>query len=134
MASYANRSLFTILFIMLFLGNLCSSTDAAVVLSYHLRNDPVTRNVKPSKPLQYLAAWEVGCGYAISGMYCLMQRILFYAIAVFTFCFRFHPWLTAIGVAYLTTTSMIIALHRLVLHYGTDGVSGTDSFLSVDLI
>ena len=67
-------------------------------------------------------------------MYCRMQRILFYAIAVFTFCFRFHSWLTASGVAYLTATSVVMTIHSLALQCGTDIVPDCNSALSILLL
>ena len=60
-------------------------------------------------------AYEVSCVYAVSGPYCLVQRILFYSIAVYVFCFRFHKWLTTFGLGYLVTTSTVMSLHGIFL-------------------
>jgi hypothetical protein len=41
-----------------------------------------------------------------------MQRMLFYAIVLFVLCFRFHKWLTAIGLAVISTASTAIRSAR----------------------
>ena len=69
-----------------------------------------------------LAAWEVGCGYAVSDMYCHMQRIRFYTITVFKFCFRFHSWLAASSVG----IPPVLSLSSSASHEGR--LSGNDGF------
>jgi hypothetical protein len=69
-------------------------------------------------------AAEVVCGYAVSGPYCFLQRILFYKIAVCVFCFRFHKWLTTFGLGYLATTSTVMSIHGVLL--AADPLIGAD--------
>jgi hypothetical protein len=68
--------------------------------------------------------WAVTCVYSVSGVYTRFQRILFYAVLVFTFALRFHEWLTAVGVAFIVTYSSTTAIHAIFLclqhNVGTD--------------
>jgi len=68
--------------------------------------------------------WAVTCTYSVSGVYTRFQRILFYFAMVFTFCARFHEWLTAFGIALIVTYSTTAALHGMALSFqqnvGTD--------------
>lgn len=105
----------------------------------HTNATPLSTRPKPSLPMDDflvansllntpVVAHEVVCGYEISGMYCKMQRMLFYIVAIITFCFCFHKWLTAIGVAYCVTYSIVTSLHIFSL-----SVTDSDALIALEL-
>ncbi|KAF2679083.1 hypothetical protein K458DRAFT_408349 [Lentithecium fluviatile CBS 122367] len=80
---------------------------------------------KRSVDIDDLSAWKARCLYAVSGMYCKIQRILFYVVAILAFRFRFHRWLTVIDAGFLITYSTTAAIHGLALTF--DPAIGRDS-------
>ena len=59
-------------------------------------------------------AFPVVCEWPISGMYCRLQRILFYCLLIFALIWRRHEWLIAGALAYATTFSGAAAIQAMV--------------------
>lgn len=72
-------------------------------------------------------AWKVLCSYPVSGMYCKLQRILIYCVAILTFCLRFHTGITAVGVAFLMSYTTITAIHGVALSLDLHAFQDSDS-------
>ena len=83
---------------------------------------------KLSSPTGKEEAWEIGYVYPISGLYCKSQRILFYSMAIFVFCFRFHNWLSIAGIAVLTAFIATVAVHGFFLAWDSKIGMDLDSY------
>ncbi|KAF2468346.1 uncharacterized protein BDR25DRAFT_56656 [Lindgomyces ingoldianus] len=111
--------------VVLFAALLHSARAAPFSTPQSLSIPPVSIHRERSTSDEELTAWTVRCGYAISGMFCTTQRYTVYFIAVGTLLFRFHDWLTAIGVAYLITYTVTTAIYGAAL--ALDPAIGTDA-------
>lgn len=91
------------------------STYATNALNYALQQD---LNTSFDAYSDENWAIPVVCEWPISGMYSLMQRILFYVLLVFALVWRHHEWLIAGALAYATTYSGAAAVQVWVSRVG----------------
>jgi hypothetical protein len=119
--------------LLLYFTQLATTAPTTETSELHLHYTPLPGNKVLPRPHLFtlratppersgtFEAYEVTCGYQISGPYNKLQRFLFYAVSIVVFCFRFHKWLTVVGVGFLLTYTTTAAIHGLILVCIQDG-------------